>query len=103
MPHLSRRAFVAGSAFTALSYAKVPGANERLRIGVIGCGGQAMSHIKTLVRIRESSNCDIINVCDVFDKRADQAAQTTGGKVIKDYRRILDNRDVDYVLIATPE
>src|SRR5579872_725949 len=104
MPTVSRRSFVAGAtAFTALSYARVPGANERLRIGVIGCGGQAMSHMKTLVKMRESDNCDIIAVCDVFDKRGEQASQVTGGKIIKDYRRILENPDVDYVLIATPE
>jgi predicted dehydrogenase len=103
MIDLSRRDFVAGTAFTALSYAKVPGANERLRIGVIGCGGQATDHMRNLVKIRESSNCDIINVCDVFDKRAEKAAQLTGGTIVKDYRRILDNPDVDYVLIATPE
>jgi predicted dehydrogenase len=39
----------------------------------------------------------------VYDKRAEKAAQVTGGKVVKDYRRILDNHDIDYVLIATPE
>ena len=60
MPNLSRRDFVAGSAFTALSYAKVQGANERLRIGVIGCGGQAMGHMRALVKMRESDNCDIL-------------------------------------------
>src|ERR1700737_3859838 len=103
MSHLSRRDFVAGSAFTALSYAKIPGANERLRIGVIGCGGQAPGHMKALVKMRESDNCDVINVCDVFDKRAEEAAQLTGGKIVKDYRRVLENPDVDYVLIATPE
>jgi len=103
MPHLSRRDFVAGSAFTALSYSRTIGANERLRIGVIGCGGQATDHMRNLVKMRESDNCDVINVCDVFDKRADKAAELTGGKVVKDYRRILDNPDVDYVLIATPE
>jgi predicted dehydrogenase len=103
MPNLSRRDFVAGTAFTALSYGRVIGANERLRIGVIGCGGQAMDHMRTLVKMRESDNCDVINVCDVFDKRADKAAEVTGGKVVKDYRRILDNPDIDYVLIATPE
>lgn len=103
MSHLSRRDFVAGSAFTALSYAKIPGANERLRIGVIGCGGQATGHMKALVKMREPDNCDVINVCDVFDKRAEQSAQLTGGKVVKDYRRVLENPDVDYVLIATPE
>jgi len=53
--------------------------------------------------MRESDNCDVINVCDVFDKRAEQSAQSTGGKVVKDYRRVLENPDVDYVLIATPE
>ena len=103
MTQLSRRTFVAGSAFTALSYARIPGANERLRIGVIGCGGQANDHMRNLIKMRDSDNCDIINVCDVFDKRADQAAQLTGGKVVKDYRRVLENPDVDYVLIATPE
>lgn len=86
-----------------MSYAKIVGANERLRIGVIGCGGQANDHMRNLVKMRESDNCDIVNVCDIYDKRAEQAAQLTGGKVIKDYRRILDNPDVDYVLIATPE
>jgi predicted dehydrogenase len=104
MPPLSRRTFVAGAtAITALSYAKIPGANERLRIGVIGCGGQAMGHMRALVEMRESGNCDVIAVCDVFDKRGEQAAALTGGKIVKDYRRMLDNSDVDYVLIATPE
>ncbi len=103
MSTLSRRDFVAGSAFTALSYAKVAGANDRLRIGAIGCGGQAMSHLKTLVNMRESDNCEVVAVCDVFDKRAEQGAQTTGGKVVKDYRRVLEDPDIDYVLIATPE
>ena len=100
---ITRRDFVAASAVTALSYADTAGANERLRIGVIGCGGQAMGHMKALVSMRDSDQCDVIAVCDVFDKRAQQAAQLTGGKIVKDYRRILDDRNVDYVLIATPE
>jgi predicted dehydrogenase len=104
MSTLSRRTFVTGAtAFTALSYAKIPGANDRLRIGVIGCGGQAMGHMRTLVKMRESDNCDVTAVCDVFDKRGEQAAQLTGGKIVKDYRRVLDSPDVDYVLVATPE
>src|SRR5947207_2401420 len=104
MSTLSRRTFVTGAtAITALSYAKIPGANDRLRIGVVGCGGQAMGHMRALVKMRESDNCDVTAVCDVFDKRAEQAAQLTGGKIVKDYRRVLDNPEVDYVLIATPE
>jgi predicted dehydrogenase len=100
---LTRREFVAASAATALSYAQVKGSNDRLRIGVIGCGGQAMGHMRALVKMRESDNCDVLAVCDVFDKRAEQAAQLTGGKIVKDYRKLLEDRDLDYVLIATPE
>lgn len=100
---LTRREFVAATAATALSYSQLKGANERLRIGVIGCGGQATSHMQALVKMRDSDNCEVLAVCDVFDKRAEQAAQLTGGKIVKDYRRLLENKDIDYVLIATPE
>ena len=94
---MTRRDFIASSAAatTALAYSQIPGANERLRIGVIGCGGQATEHMQTLVKMRQSDNFDILAVSDVFDKRAEQAAQLTGGKVVKDYRHILDNRDID--------
>ena len=104
MSDLTRRTFLAASAaVTAQSYGQIRGANERMRIGVIGCGNQATSHMRSLVRMRESDNLDIQNVCDIYAKRADAAAELTGGKVVKDYRRVLDNRDIDYVLIATPE
>ncbi|MCX6622902.1 MAG: Gfo/Idh/MocA family oxidoreductase, partial [Acidobacteria bacterium] len=95
---LSRRQFVG-----ALSAATVLGANDRLRIGVIGAGGMATHHMQSLVKVRESDNFEIVNVCDIWEKRLEKAAALTGGKPIKDYRRLLDNKDIDYVLIATPE
>jgi predicted dehydrogenase len=102
---MTRRTFVAAvsSAATAASASRVLGANERLRVGVIGCGGQANAHMKTLVTMKESDNVEVISVCDVFDKRAQRASQLTGGKIAKHYHEILENKDVDYVLIATPE
>jgi predicted dehydrogenase len=106
MNSLSRRHFFVSAstlAVTAHAYSQIRGANERLRIGVIGCGGQAMGHMRSLVRMREAENVDVTAVCDIYDKRADQAAQLTGGKIYKDYRRILENKEIDYVLIATPE
>ncbi|HYW48664.1 MAG TPA: Gfo/Idh/MocA family oxidoreductase [Bryobacteraceae bacterium] len=104
MSQLTRRDFVAAAAVaTARGYAQVQGAGERMRIGVIGCGGQGTAHMRTLVKMRDSDNIDVLNVCDIFTKRAEAAAQLTGGKVVKDYRRVLDNKDVDYVLIASPE
>src|ERR1700726_4584808 len=105
MPSITRREFTAAAALavTAKSYAQIRGANERLRIGAIGCGGQAKDHFANLVKMRESDNIDIISVCDVWDIRAAEGAKITGGKIVKDYRRVLDDKDVDYVLIATPE
>jgi predicted dehydrogenase len=104
MEPVSRRAFIGTASVTAAkSYAQVKGAGERLRIGVIGCGGMSMHHMKSLVKVREDANIEFLSVCDVYDKRAQQAAELTGGKIVKDYRRLLENKDIDYVLIASPE
>lgn len=104
MDSLSRRQFVGAAGLAAAgSYSKIFGAGERLRIGVIGCGLQATGHMKTLVKMKEADNIEVVAVCDVFDKRTQQAAQLTGGELYKDYRSLLDKKDIDYVLIATPE
>ena len=87
----------------ARSYAAIPGANERYRLGVIGCGGMAQGHMRNLLEMKESDNVEIVAVCDVYTKRLDAAAELTGGKPIKDYRQLLAQKDLDGVLIATPE
>jgi predicted dehydrogenase len=103
----SRRQFVgalgAASLLSAKSYSAIAGANDRLRIGVIGAGGMATGHMKALVKMRESDNVEIVNVCDIYTKRLDAAVQLTGGKPIPEYKKLLENKDIDYVLIATPE
>jgi predicted dehydrogenase len=104
---LTRRQFAgalgAGTALTARGYSAITGANDRLRIGVIGAGGMATNHMRSLVKMRAGDNFEIVNVCDIYDKRLDAAAQLTGGKAVKDYRKLLENKDIDYVLIAVPE
>ncbi|HEY9434781.1 MAG TPA: Gfo/Idh/MocA family oxidoreductase [Blastocatellia bacterium] len=105
---ISRRAFVSASAAsivaTAASANRVLGANNRLRVGIIGCGGLAQgAHIPSLMRMKEADNVEIVAVCDVYQKRLDQAAATTGAAPVKDYRAVLDSKDVDYVAIVTPE
>ncbi len=100
---MTRREFAAGIALAAKSYSQIRGANDRLRVGAIGCGGQGMAHLNALVKMRESDNIDVLSLCDVYDKRAGQGAKLTGARIVKDYRRILDDKDIDYVLIATPE
>ncbi|MEK7408025.1 MAG: Gfo/Idh/MocA family oxidoreductase [Acidobacteriota bacterium] len=104
MGPISRRNFVSAAVLaTARGYSQVAGAGERLRIGVIGCGGMATSHMRALVKMRDTDNIDILAVCDVYDKRLEQAVKLTGAKPHKDYRRLLEDKNIDYVLIATPE
>jgi predicted dehydrogenase len=105
MPPISRRELLAGAtaSVTARAYSQIKGANERLRIGVIGSGGMSQVHQRNLVKMRQSDNIDVTAICDVYEKRARQGAEITGAKIHKDYRAILDNKEIDYVLIACPE
>ncbi|MBM3744977.1 MAG: Gfo/Idh/MocA family oxidoreductase [Acidobacteria bacterium] len=106
MRPVSRRAFLSAagaSAVTARSQAQTPGASDRLRIGAIGCGGMGTGHLRALLKMKDSDNLEVTAVCDVYRKRLDRAAQLTGAAPYQDYRRLLENKNIDYVLIATPE
>ncbi len=110
-PSLSRRTFVAGAtaaaaarqALTAKSAARIVGANERLHVGMIGAGGNANGHMRALKRLAEPDNVEIAAVCDIYDPRREAAAESTGGKPFKDYRRLLEHSGLDYVTISVPE
>src|SRR5258708_37463011 len=84
---LTRRQFAAGAALslTARAYDRIPGANDRMRIGIIGCGSQAGYHMRTLLKIRESDTFDLVAVCAVFDKRAEAAAKLTASEIATEY------------------
>jgi predicted dehydrogenase len=103
MSFVSRREFAGAAAMTALSVSRVMGANETIRVGVIGCGGMANGHMNDLIKMKESDNVQVTAVCDVYQKRLESAEKKTGGKPFKDYRALLADKDIDYVLIATPE
>jgi len=80
------------------------GANERINIATIGCGGMGNGHLGTLRALRDQGLVNIVAVCDVFQPRADDAAKSTGGKAYTDYRKLLDEqKDLDAVSIATPD
>lgn len=109
--NLSRRVFLqstgtalAATALTAKSYARVIGANDRIRIGFIGVGGMGSGHVGAVRDLKEKDNVDGIMVADCWKKRAEErAAAFDSAKPVSDYRHVLDNKDVDYVTIATPE
>ena len=103
---ISRRDFSRGVALAAtqvptLSAAQSP--SDRLRVGVIGCGIRGVgAHIKTLLKMKESDNVTVNAVCDVFDKRR-SSRRAHGRQGLPDYREMLANRDVDVVVVATPD
>lgn len=106
---LKTSALAAGAtALTARARAQAPGANNRLNMAFIGCGGMASHHLEKLIAMRADDNIEIVTVCDVFEKRAREfqgKIADAGGEadLLTDYRAVLDRKDVDYVLIATPE
>jgi predicted dehydrogenase len=102
----SRRDFLKKPAVlsTAVSAGRVLGANNRIRIGVIGTGGRGQYHMKTLQQIAPGE-FEFAAVCDVYDVRRAQAAKIAGPPVEQylDYKQVLARQDVDAVIIATPD
>ena len=105
----SRRRFInhtttvaAGAAFTAASWNKVLGANDRVRLGVIGTGNRGSD---VMSWFHKESDVEITSVCDVYDKHLNNGLKITEGKAktYTEYRALLDSKDVDAVLAATPD
>ncbi len=98
----SRRSFLAMSALSAASARRVAGANDRLRLGAIGTGGRGQYLMKEL---NKTGAVEWVAVCDVYNVRRDQAATIAGGQVktYNDYRGVLEHRDIDAVIVATPD
>jgi predicted dehydrogenase len=86
---------------TAASYSKVFGANERVNLGLIGSGARGVG---VMGQFQKSGRVDVKAVCVVFAERVD-AAQTKapGSKGFADHRKLLESKEVDAVLIATPD
>lgn len=98
----SRRTVLAGAALTASSYSRVLGANDKIRIGVIGVGNRGSYQLKQNLA---TGQVQCVAVCDVYSVRRDQAAGIAGGavKTYGDHRQLLDHKDIDAVVVATPD
>ena len=80
----------------------IQGANNRIRIGIIGTGGRARGLMNQL---RKLPGAEIVAVSDVYEPRLLQAAEIAGATAAKhtDYRRLLEDRQIDAVLIGSPD
>jgi predicted dehydrogenase len=110
-PFVSRRRFLKSASAVAGASLLVPrlagaaalGANDRIRFGVIGCGGMGTGHLGELVKRADDDNVQVVGVCDVYQRRLNRAKGISGADGTLDYRRLLDRDDIDAVLIATPD
>ena len=100
--NVPRRAFLRGvTAATALSYSRVFGANDRVQLGLIGCGERGRSDMGKFIK---AGNTDVVALCDIYGAQVDRAKQTApNARSFTDHRALLALKDVDVALIAVPD
>jgi len=92
---------------TMAAKGRVIGANDRINVGFIGCGGRMNAHIRRVMeRNKERADVQTVAVNDIWDKRKQRAREATGvdeRSVYHDYREVCARSDVDVVVIASPD
>src|SRR5947208_6808300 len=85
---------------TAASNSRVLGANDRVRVALIGCGGMGRGDLKDFLRVK---NVECVALSDVDDEQSDKALKATEEQVsrrpavTRDFRKVLDQKDIDAV------
>jgi predicted dehydrogenase len=100
---MNRRTFVTSSAaaMTAASYSRILGANGKVNLGLIGAGDRGQY---VMTRFQKQPEVQVTAVCDIYGTKVDQAqTKAPEAKGFSDHRQLLDFKDVDAVLIATPD
>jgi predicted dehydrogenase len=122
---LKRSVGAGAAAWTAVSASRVLGANDRLNVGLIGCGGRGTFDARLMrgtpediqavarenyhdgnldPRLKEPRNVDIMALCDCYGSRMDAAKKwTPQAKTYADFRKLLEDKTVDAVIIATQD
>ena len=106
MSHWTRRDFAKAAAAagvtTALSSLRVPGANDRIRLGFIGLGNRGDQVLDAFL---EHKDAEVAALCDLYQPYLDFAARKIGNtpKQFQDYRKLLEVKDLDAVVISTPD
>ena len=99
---LDRRRWIKAASLGAAALRRVPGANDRIGVGVIGAGGRGRYLIATF---KEDPNAELRAVCDVYEPNLQKGVAAAGAraKSYDDYQRLLADQEIDAVVIATPD
>jgi predicted dehydrogenase len=102
MPSLTRRVFLKTSAATLWAKSSVLGANNTIRLALIGCSSQGNGDLRDCLKLPDAK---AVAICDVDQSRLTKARKRLSEPVetVTDFRRILDRKDIDAVIIATPD
>jgi predicted dehydrogenase len=98
----NRRSFLIAGGLTALASTRILGANDTLRLGVIGAGGRMNDLLNAADKV---GSCQIAAVCDVYGPRLDAIRQRPNGGTATthaNYQEVLE-QNIDAVLIASPD
>jgi predicted dehydrogenase len=102
-----RRQFLGAASLAAFQAHRVQGANERIGIGMIGCGRRGL--LKEVLEYRQDTNVEIRAVCDTWRPQRDAAvaavrdASGIAPEQYVHYQDLLSNRQIDAVVIGTPD
>ena len=112
----SRRTFIAASSLASAATAAFPfgtkmapgrviGANDKINVGVVGCGGRGSYVARVFKKVGETETnpAKVVAVCDVYQKRVTMNKEFHKCDGTLDYREVINRSDVDAVLVATPD
>src|SRR6266849_2531584 len=104
MTDSTRREFIkataGGAAALLASPSRALGANDRVRVGMIGVGARGQDLLKQLLAV---PNAQLVAIADVYGRRRDEARQMAPGiQTLDDHRRLLEMKDLDGIIVASP-
>ena len=101
-PQMTRRSAISLTALAASSYSRLLGANERIQVGFIGFGLIGGQHVHDF---KNQKDVDLAAMCDVYQPRLEQGVAACGQKAkpYSDFRKLLDDKDIQAIVVCTPD
>jgi len=99
----TRRTFLGAAALSAASYNRVLGANDRIGVGFIGFGLIGKQHVTDFKKFQD---VNLVGLCETYKPRLEEGLKYMGNpnaKGYSDFRRMYENKDIDGVVVATPD